>query len=268
MPASQAQQVVRQPARALPGDPDCSRRYWDGRRPLCPICLSPCVGPFMPPKGATPFETPNPPSPLHRSVNGTWVMDITPTQAQALDIHPVEAKLLGTLFVKLCHRNLTTMTDILKGAYVSVRGDRAWYYGHFAKMQDAYRRGSSHRSTREQVGVPEGNILKTLLTGTMKELSVGMSVGGLVRMPEDARGSSSDISGAVWDGMSPSDSDSWFQLEGAQWAPFHRPWDAFVHILNFLEYRITGRNVGPLGSSKFTDRSPLYLKFAASTDPS
>ena len=158
------------------------------------------------------------------SQSGTWIMAVSPADAQALDLSPVDVQLLGTLYVGLCRSNLTVMTEILKGAHVLVLHDRGWFYERFAAMRDTYRRGSSHRSARPQIGVPAGRSLKTLLAGTTD-----------------------------WH-------DSWFQLEGAQWSRL-RPWDAFVHILNYFQYRITGRNVGPLGSSEYTDRHPLYLPF-------
>lgn len=51
------------------------------------------------------------------------------------------------------------------------------------------------------------------------------------------------------------------QFEGAGWDPFRRPFESFLHALNFIQYRITGRQVGPLGTSAFTDQRPVQLHF-------
>lgn len=40
-----------------------------------------------------------------------------------------------------------------------------WFYRWFASMQEAYRRTCSHFSTRSTLGIPEGTLLRTVLTG-------------------------------------------------------------------------------------------------------
>lgn len=33
-----------------------------------------------------------------------------------------------------------------------------------------------------------------------------------------------------------------------------------LHMCDYVEYKLTGRNIGPLGTSKHTDRSPLLIQ--------
>ncbi|CAN0522232.1 unnamed protein product, partial [Ectocarpus sp. 8 AP-2014] len=92
-------------------------------------------------------------------------------------------------------------------------------------MQDAYARTCSHFSTRSTLGIPEGTVLRTVLTGTdMYE-------------------------------------DSWFQLEGAAWRPFRHPIDAVRHGFNFMQYKLRQSQVGPLGKSTHTDLQPMMVTF-------
>lgn len=44
-------------------------------------------------------------------------------------------------------------------------GRAGWFYRWFAKMPGAYHRLCSHFSTRPTIGVPEGTVLKTMLSG-------------------------------------------------------------------------------------------------------
>lgn len=73
--------------------------------------------------------------------------------------------------------------------------------------KDSYRRVSSHFSMVPSYGVPEGSVLRTLLTGrTLK-------------------------------------GDSWFQFEAAGWAPLSQPLESLMHAFNFLQYRVSGYQV-------------------------
>eukprot|EP00904_Undaria_pinnatifida_P006621 jgi/Undpi1/3089/HiC_scaffold_15.g06463.m1 len=126
------------------------------------------------------------------------------------------------------------LEEMLKGANVVISGDSGWFYEWFAGMQDAYHRTCSHFSTRSTLGIPEGTVLRTVLTGTdMYE-------------------------------------DSWFQLEGAGWRPFRNPIDAVRHGFNFMQYKLRQFQVGPLGKSTHTDLQPMMVEFdgcVSTTDP-
>lgn len=97
-------------------------------------------------------------------------------------------------------------------------------------LQDSYRRTSSHQSIVPMYGIPEGQVLRTMLTGRNHE------------------------------------GDTWFQFEGANWAPFKRPAESWVHAINYIQYTITGRQVGPLGDSVHTDSRPIHVEFDGCTD--
>ncbi|CAM9468076.1 unnamed protein product [Laminaria digitata] len=117
------------------------------------------------------------------------------------------------------------LEEMLKGANVVISGDSGWFYEWFASMQDAYHRTCSHFSTRSTLGIPEGTVLRTVLTGTdMYE-------------------------------------DSWFQLEGAGWRPFRNPIDAVRHGFNFMQYKLRSFQVGPVGKSTHTDLEPMMVSF-------
>lgn len=47
-----------------------------------------------------------------------------------------------------------------------------WFYEWFAGMQDAYHRTCSHFSTRSTLGIPEGTVLRTVLTGEFVSILV------------------------------------------------------------------------------------------------
>ncbi len=57
------------------------------------------------------------------------------------------------------------VSEVLRGAHVVVFGDHGWYHDWFSVMKGARNRTSSHYSHGESVGVPEGHLLRTLLSG-------------------------------------------------------------------------------------------------------
>jgi len=170
---------------------------------------------------------------------GVYTLVVTPQEESKFDLHHIECSLLGTIYVRLCNRDMGLMREILCGANVVVSHDHAWYYNTFGSFREAYHRISSHYSLVPQYGVPEGQILKTLLTGQRPD-------------------SVAEIRGT---------GDTWFQFEGAEWNPAHNPSDSFIHMLNYLQYKLTNRNVGPLGSSSHTDKNPIVLPFTAAPMP-
>ncbi|KDO32931.1 hypothetical protein SPRG_02624 [Saprolegnia parasitica CBS 223.65] len=135
-----------------------------------------------------------------------------------------ECKVLGTLYLHLVDRQSHLLMEILRGAHVVVADDRGYYYDLLQNVSaQAYKRISSHYSSAPQYAVPQGPLLDTILVGTTAR------------------------------------NDSWFQFEGAAWDPFARPIDSVLHVLHFLEYSLRGVQIGPLGTSAFTDKTPLRI---------
>jgi hypothetical protein len=60
------------------------------------------------------------------------------------------------------------MSEILRGAHVVIENDRGAFYSWFVRMQDSYRRTSSHLSTVPMYGIDQGSVLRTILTGRRK----------------------------------------------------------------------------------------------------
>ncbi|OQR99358.1 hypothetical protein ACHHYP_06918 [Achlya hypogyna] len=139
---------------------------------------------------------------------------------------PIERVVLGTLYTQLLGNRGTVLMELLKGAHVVVENDAGVFYGLLKNISTTtYPRISSHVSVATQYAVPQGPLLDTLLTGTTLS------------------------------------NDSWFQFEGANWDPVERPVDSMLHVLNYVEYKIRGVQIGPLGTSEHTDRSPLRIRF-------
>ena len=117
------------------------------------------------------------------------------------------------------------LREMVSGSHIVVKGDDGAYYNWLRSTYQRDARKSSHYSRRQQYAIFMGESLQTLL--------FGVTLHG----------------------------DSWMQLEGRE---FHLGRDfvgSLVHLLNFAEYRLTGRNVGPLGTSQYTELSPLYILF-------
>jgi hypothetical protein len=164
-----------------------------------------------------------------------YLMRVSPADSKRVDIHPVEALFLGTVYVRLAKRNMMVMEDILCGAHVVVHYNRnlqpalqRFYYRLFSHMYAAYARGSSHSSASVQYGIPEGSVLRTLLVGEQQRAAV---------------------------------MDTWFQLEAAEWNPWRHPFDSLMHAMFYFEYELFDVQIGPLGTSPHTDQRPLELAF-------
>jgi len=154
-----------------------------------------------------------------------------------------DSEIIGTILMRM-RRDRDFVSELLKGANIVVRGDKGAIYEWFISTPQAYNRLSSHFSQRDQFGLDLGGNLKTLLTGV------------------DSEG------------------DTWFQFEGAAFnffknplevlivlsrflsLVFHSPFSqAILHILQYIQYLVTDKQVGPLGTSKFTDARPIYVLF-------
>eukprot|EP01006_Ploeotia_vitrea_P036036 TRINITY_DN65959_c5_g3_i1.p1 TRINITY_DN65959_c5_g3~~TRINITY_DN65959_c5_g3_i1.p1 ORF type:complete len:599 (+),score=240.77 TRINITY_DN65959_c5_g3_i1:2-1798(+) len=161
-------------------------------------------------------------------LNETYTMQVQQaSQADEYDLHPSEALFLGTVHIRVLNRSMPLMKEVLCGAHIVVDYShepdscRGWFYTFLTHMHDSYRRRSSHSSTRPQFGVPEGTVLQTLLIG---------------------------------EGGRAARENTWFQLEGSQWHPMRHPFQSVVHAMNYVQYKLTDRQVGPLGTSYYTDR--------------
>ncbi|KAM3576140.1 hypothetical protein VYU27_002016 [Nannochloropsis oceanica] len=203
-----------------------------------------------------PYHRPPPPphGPPAKLCSVTYKMNVSEHEAKAIDLDPYDQELLGTIMVRICNcgcarqdnlnssssspsppspprvDSLTLMSEILRGAHIVVEEDRGAFYSWFTHMQDSYRRTSSHRSIVPMYGIDEGSVLRTILTGRT------------------------------------GDGHTWFQFEGAGWEPFKKPFESFLHAVNYVQYRVTGKQVGPLGVSAFTDRRPIRLRFDGCLD--
>jgi hypothetical protein len=186
------------------------------------------------------------------------------------------------LAVKLCRKSRRLLREIFCGAHVQVHYDRVpvnqrgWYYKLFKELVDAYprcaprfcwrwpvvaheqrggRRRSSHTSSNTQYGLPAGELLQTLLLGEIESSDVQLWVR---RQPTLASPGCAAHTVGLAQGP-----DSWFQLEGAEWDPLHHPVRSLVHIINYFEYKATGRQIGPLCTSRHTDAYPIVMRFRA-----
>lgn len=134
-------------------------------------------------------------------------------------------KILATIYSRLIDRDGTILVELMKGAHVIVQGDGGWYYGAFKRMGKAHHRISSHYSKIKQFSTSHGPVLSTLLVGETM------------------------------------DGNSWFQFEAAAWDPLHHPVDSIMHMVNYIEYKLRDVQVGPFGTSAYTDRNPLKLPY-------
>ncbi|OQS02623.1 hypothetical protein THRCLA_05027 [Thraustotheca clavata] len=160
------------------------------------------------------------------NVSDIDLVDMHIPQVRNVDTIAVERIILGTLYTQLVNKHGKVLMEIMKGAHVIVENDQGRYYELFKNIScTTYSRISSHYSIDVQYAVPQGPLLDTLLTGRTVT------------------------------------NDSWFQFEGANWDPIDRPIDSMLHVLNYVEYKIRGVQIGPLGTSKHTDRNPLLIPF-------
>lgn len=116
------------------------------------------------------------------------------------------------------------MTNVLRGAHICFLDDNGTFYTWIKTLEGAQPRLSSHFSTSAVVGVPILNNVHSILGGT------GLG------------------------------NETWFQLERDAWS-WKRPMKSALHALNFLYYKIMDRQVGPYGTSGFTDRRPILTQF-------
>ncbi|CAJ1352859.1 unnamed protein product [Effrenium voratum] len=164
----------------------------------------------------------------HDPNRATCIVDFNSFNVTKFDLRPPqpEKALLGFMWIQVARRDVNVMREILCGAHLVLLRDRLQRlhgnlssYDLLRNWPGAYKRMSSHRSDREQYGIPQGQILHTILLG--------------------------DLGGHTW-----------FQFEGNG---VDGVLSFIMHMCNYFEYKITGRNIGPLGTSKYTDQSPLLI---------
>jgi len=153
----------------------------------------------------------------------TCAVELGSLNATYFDLHPAENLLFGFIFEQLVNRSHDKMIDILGGAHVQFHDPDGCDHKFLTNLPGAYKRISSHPSTTAQYGITEGRVIHTILMGTNE------------------------------------DKKTWFQLEGAPWGATFV--DSINHILDASIYFITGRQrqMGPLGTSAYTDKSPLVV---------
>jgi len=164
----------------------------------------------------------------HAPARGTCVAEIQDVNLRKFDLHPPqpEKELMGFMYVQVAQQHRDIMREILRGAHLVLLKDQVdsshgpiSAYEMLENWPGAYKRASSHRSDAQQYGIPQGQVLHTILLG---------KIGG----------------------------KTWFQFEGNG---VNGVWTFILHMCDYVEYKLTGRNIGPLGTSKYTDRTPLLI---------
>lgn len=158
----------------------------------------------------------------HRETE-TCALRFSVKESERFDLHPAEHPLLGFIWRQVVSKSLTEMREVLSGGHVVIGDPDASSYTFLHNLPGAVRRESStHISDRAQYDIPEGRVVMSLLIGYL-------------------------------------DGATWFQLEGAPWDLKHNFWRSLGHVCDTSEYFLSlmTRNVGPLGTSRYTDRRPL-----------
>ena len=144
----------------------------------------------------------------------------------AKSLTPEEAALLADL--EAHGMDVNQLRDVLCGGHVLVDDPELYERWRFPKV--TRERLSSHHRTMDKVSYPD----------------LGMH-GPLVR---------EKLHGRTANG-------TWVQLEKtpAAFGKGHRlpTWNDVLHLIDFIVYRVTKRNVGPWGLSAVTERRPMYL---------
>jgi hypothetical protein len=119
------------------------------------------------------------------------------------------------------------ISEIFSGAHVRIR-DNGMAYAQWLAFQKKQTRISSHPSETTQYSL-QGQVVSEMLFGTVKEVN--------------------EFGEELF--------YSWFQLERH---PFNKnPFNVVAHGIDYLKYKITGKNQGPYGSSIYTDKNPIIL---------
>jgi hypothetical protein len=152
------------------------------------------------------------------------------SNASNFDLHPAENAFFGFVAAQVAMRDRSFLKEVVGGAYVEFddiegSGGRCGY-NFLTGLEGNYQRVSSHSSTTQQYGLPQGKVIGSVLIGT-KNNNV-----------------------------------TWFQLEGAGWN-IRNPVGAFKHALDTILYVVLRRQMGPLGTSDHLESNPLTSKSAS-----
>lgn len=158
------------------------------------------------------------------------------TAGDKFQLHPAENPLFGFLYSQLLGKDPDLLKEVLFGAYVLFPDPKKEFYAFLTTLPHAHKRISSHKSSSLQYGIPEGTYLSAILIGT-------------IPCPASA--------GAGADAQC-----TWLQFEGSEWHPFVDPIGGIGHSLDYFHHKICGCNIGPLGTSTYTDASPLVISGA------
>ena len=113
-----------------------------------------------------------------------------------------------------------TLCHALQGAHVLLEKDVGQFYQWVRCLNGSYARASSHVSS-------------------VKVFAVEVANGSLIA------------------GFLDSTNSSWFQMEADAWRPGRAFLPSMFHVLNFVYYAATDTQVGPYGTSRYTERRPL-----------
>lgn len=163
---------------------------------------------------------------------GTCALMLTQEESNRFDLHPAENPLLGFIWQQVVAQNYAEMREVLSGAHVVIKDPQGRIYNFLENLPGAVRRGAStHRSDRAQYDIPEGRVVSSLLIGYLSDAT-------------------------------------WFQLEASPWDLKNHFWQSLGHIFDVTEYVISfmSNNVGPLGTSRYTDQKPLRKESFALAD--
>jgi len=156
-------------------------------------------------------------------------MEFTLSEAKDFNLYPAENRIVGFLYAQVANKSEPMMSEVARGAQTSVNDPMSKIYDFIksSKLPPAVQRLSSHKSDVLQYGLKLGRVLSTLLIGRLGNRT-------------------------------------WFQLEGSPYRTLSfSMWmngQNVAHMLDFFEYRFSGKNVGPMGSSEHTDQTPLKLE--------
>lgn len=141
----------------------------------------------------------------------------------------LEQNLIQTLYRQALAQNSSLLIEMLKGAHIVLLNDHGKYYRQLQQLGSYVYRMSSHYSSTMTFAISPRHVLQTVLIGETKDQS------------------------------------TWFQLEGSVWDPFHHPIESICHLVDYLEYKVRRVQIGPFGTSIYTESHPLLIDLSNSS---
>jgi len=133
---------------------------------------------------------------------------------------------------------LSSLMEIFKGAYIIIKNDDSYFYNKWKKLSTKYAVTSSHSSIKKQFAISSGTLGKYSKNKEGFQILIGVT--------------------DKFDKNS-----TWLQIERS--ALFHKNdvgkglVNLVYHMMDFVTYKITDKNVGPNGNSKYTEKKPLTV---------